>query len=392
MSFLVFTFITFLLIFYRFNVYQHNVALALPWLLIVSFQYFPISELHVYLSFPTLLAIFLFLIFYFFGTRFSNLKIAKSSFSIEEVKSLSVRNRYFYAFVMVFLCLTTLNVLLAGYIPLIRALLTGDSGYMDFGISGLYGIYNAFANSLGLLSFYLFLKTGNRKYLVILFVIFFVFIFFMTRQNILSLLVEVFVVYGFIRGFTSKFKILMLLTAILLVFSILGNIRTQEIGSILEVTDSFLGYPTLLYWLYSYFYLSAMNFDNAILLTSAPYYDGSSFLSLVPNVVKSLIGVETFHEYFLQKINFTVSSALQPLYSDFGFLEILFFAFIIGFLTQKQYKKAVMQKSFKAVSGYSVLFFCCLFSFFVNFWFYLPIIFQLVFFYIYSRTVVIERG
>ena len=44
------------------------------------------------------------------------------------------------------------------------------------------------------------------------------------------------------------------------------------------------------------------------------------------------------------------------------------------------------RKRFLGVTSVAVLYFCFAFSFFVNFWFYLPIIFQLAFFWLFDAV------
>ena len=49
-------------------------------------------------------------------------------------------------------------------------------------------------------------------------------------------------------------------------------------------------------------------------------------------------------------------------------------------------RKAIYQEaSLFRIGAFSTLYFCAAFSFFVNFWFYLPIIFQVVFFKLFSN-------
>jgi oligosaccharide repeat unit polymerase len=127
--------------------------------------------------------------------------------------------------------------------------------------------------------------------------------------------------------------------------------------------------------------------------TNAPYFDGSSFMSLVPNFIKNIIDFSTEHEYFLQKVNFTVSTGLESIYIDMGLVEVILFGLIFGFFTSILYKKIKIDRdNFKYLSIYSVLFFCTVFSFFVNFWFYLPIIFQIPFFFFFNQFIFKEKN
>ena len=55
---------------------------------------------------------------------------------------------------------------MAGYVPIVRIFSGDASGYMDFGVKGIYGLFNAFANALGLTAFYLCLQKKEKIYLI----------------------------------------------------------------------------------------------------------------------------------------------------------------------------------------------------------------------------------
>jgi len=57
------------------------------------------------------------------------------------------------------------NFIYSGYVPLIQLIKTGDSNYMDYGIKGVNGLFYAYSNAFGLLCYYLYLETKNRKFL-----------------------------------------------------------------------------------------------------------------------------------------------------------------------------------------------------------------------------------
>ena len=94
----------------------------------------------------------------------------------------------------------------------------------------------------------------------------------------------------------------------------------------------------------------------------------------------------------LEKMNFTVSSAINELYTDNGLIEVMIMAFIFSYLASVSLRKIKFHpNNFLYIGIYSVLFFCSLFSFFVNFWFYLPIIFQLPMIYFLNKLVFRRR-
>tara|TARA_B100001250_G_scaffold213982_1_gene183543 strand:- start:24310 stop:25539 length:1230 start_codon:yes stop_codon:yes gene_type:complete len=378
----------------RLKLTNHLMALLLPWVLTLIFSKYEISNLHKDLETYTYIVIFSFVIFYYLGY-----KLAQIFYRYKpriQVSNIGVHSVIFNSIIVVYLFLTILNIVLAGYIPLISLILTGNSGYMDFGISGIYGFYNAFSNALGILAFYLFLNTKESirkyKYLAITTLILLVFILFMTRQNIISLLVEMFIVYSFVRKDISYFKVFFLLCLLLLFFDVAGNARTANIFEIAEIKAKYYWLPSIVIWMYSYFYTNIVNLNNSVNFTDAPYYDGSSFSELLPNVVKNFFGLNFEHDNFLEKVNFTVSSAINELYTDFGLFEVVIMAIIFSFSATIFLRKIKYHpNSFLYIGIYSVFFFCSLFSFFVNFWFFLPIIFQLPMIYFLNRIIFIRR-
>jgi oligosaccharide repeat unit polymerase len=379
------------LIYLKFNIYNHQVGLLLPWLLIIIFSFFELSSLHVSINESTIYTIVSFLFFYVLGSKMAySRKKAIHDANLNMVIYVSVRR--FFTVLIVFLVFTLLNIVLAGYIPLISMLTTGDSRYLDFGITGIYGFYLAFANALGVLAYYLYNKTNRKLYLNTVILIFMIFVLFVTRQNIISLLVELFILHGYINRFIDLKKVFLLVIVVLLLFSYIGELRSGDIKEIIEANEKYLWLPSFIFWMYGYFYFSGLNLNNMINNTSAPYFDGSSFMAIVPNFVKNLIGYSVDHEYFLQKINFNVSTALTPIYSDMGMYEVISIGLLTGVLTSYLYKKIKTKiDDFKYLSIYSVLFFCAMFSFFVNFWFYLPIIFQIPFYIFFNKYIFRKR-
>ncbi len=371
----------------KFNIYNHQVGFLLPWLLIIIFSFFELSILHVNINESTIYVIVSFLFCYFLGSKIAYNREDKSLNT-----ALYVSQKRFFILLVVFLGFTFLNVILAGYIPFFSMLTTGDSGYLDFGITGVYGFYLAFANALGVLSYYLYNKTNRKLYRNTVILIFMVFVLFVTRQNIISLLVELFILHGFLNKYINIKKVFVLVILVLFLFSYIGELRSGDIKEVIEANEKYLWLPSFIYWMYGYFYFSGLNLNNMINNTTAPYFDGSSFMAIVPNFIKNLIGYTAEHEEFLQKINFNVSTALTPIYSDMGMYEVVLFGLFAGVLTSYFYKKIKTQRDhFKYLSIYSVLFFCAAFSFFVNFWFYLPIIFQIPFFIFFSKYVLREK-
>lgn len=293
----------------------------------------------------------------------------------------------FRALVSVFLSLAILNIAVAGYAPLIRLLLTGDSGYMDFGIKGLYGFFNAFSNALGITAFYLWMTEREKIYRNVFFFVIGVFLLFMTRQNIISLLVESFVVFNLIRKRVTTTRIVIMVSITLFMFGVLGDLRVgKDITDLAKITDEYKWVPKAGIWMYAYFYFNLLNLDNVV-NAGPPYMDFSSFSQIIPSFLRP---ASNHTEDLLEVSQFTVGSFVTPLYRDLGIigLWILFFCFCQGL---EAYRKRVRgERNFVAITGYSVMYFCFMFSFFENFFFYLPVIFQLFFLYVFRKYLFVK--
>lgn len=305
-------------------------------------------------------------------------KLAHGTFRVERFSSL----------VMFFAVLTIFNVAFAGYVPLISGIRTGDTGYLDFGVHGIYGFYNAFANALGVLALFLFLRTGRKLYLAVCLLVLVVFVLFVSRQNVLSLLAQCAVVYCFVRGRMNWKKLAAGAALMLISFSIAGNLRSGDIKDIAGIKDEYQSLPDGVIWIYGYSYFNVLNLDNVVTDPQLPVYDGSAVLSLLPSFLRPEIS-HIDEEIELEQFN--AYSYVAPIYADVGLWGTVLFTCGIMWWTVRSYQQALQDRSFYSISKYSVLLFCALFSFFVNFWFYLPIIFEIPILALMSRYVLSAR-
>ena len=281
-----------------------------------------------------------------------------------------------------FVAFTLFNIVEAGYIPLIRGIATGDTGYLAFGIHGVYGFYLAMGNALAIIYFIVYLRTGSRQYLYRYLGILAVFLLFVSRQNVISAAVESLIVYSLLRGRVPLKKIAIGLVVSGVLFSIVGNLRSGSIREIAGIDEDWV--PSPFVWLYAYSYFNIANVDNLITRSNAPYYDGSSFSQLIPSFLRPENASVDYSSYLLL-MNFNAPSYMFPVYTDIGEAGVLLLTLIAIYLTSKRYARIYRPSSLSQVGTYSVLYFCASFSFFYNFWFFLPVIFQLFFFYLFGN-------
>ena len=282
-------------------------------------------------------------------------------------------SRYWILFSF-YVLLTFFNVAAAGYVPLIQGIRTGDTGYLDFGIHSIYGFYNAFSSSLGVLSFYLYLRTRRGPYLAVYILIYAVFILFVTRGFIISMLLQSLVIYCLVQGRIRLRKVAAYAAVGLALFALSGNLRSGSITEIAGVKQEFEGLPDAVIWTYAYSYFNVLNLDNVISNPRLPAYDGSSIFSLAPSFMRP----ESSHiDEEIELEQFNAYSYVAPIYADMGFWGSVVFTCAVTWWGARSYQRAVQEKTFYSIAKYSVLLFCALFSFFVNFWLYLPLVFQI---------------
>jgi oligosaccharide repeat unit polymerase len=172
-------------------------------------------------------------------------------------------------------------------------------------------------------------------------------------------------------------------------FSFIGEtVRGTDIKDLARINDEFLWLPTSIIWVYAYSYFNILNLDNLINSGMYPAYDGSAFAELIPNIFRPDFG----HPRLLELGNFNVSPYIAPIYRDLGFLGCIIFTIIILYVSNYFYKKSLTENSFLYIGSFSVLYFCSIMSFFKNFWFFLPIIFQLFFIFFGSALLISKKS
>jgi oligosaccharide repeat unit polymerase len=276
---------------------------------------------------------------------------------------------------------TALNIAIAGYVPLLRGFLTGDTGYIDFGVHGLYGFYLAFANALAIFYILLFFRTKRKVFLLRYAMVLVIFVLLVTRQNLLSVGVETVAVYSLVRKKISWRSILVVLLIGAVSLSLLGLMRSGDIKEIANIKAQYMWIPDPIIWIYCYSYFNIANVDNLVNFSNAPFFNGSSVANLLPSFLRPDYNMGDF----LQSIYFTVSSYIYPIYQDLGILGVIALTFLALKITARWQQRVYVKTSLFSVGTFAVLYFCAAFSFFVNFWFYLPVIFQIVFFKLLSN-------
>ena len=382
---IVFAVLGLLIIVYQFDYLHPTVGFVLPWLTIVGFSMVPISQNARQLSPDTyelvLSVVFVWMIFTVgapIGTNATNANRDKINYRSPRPKNLLLMTA---GFLLLYL-LATLNVAVSGYIPLVALLLTGDSGYADFGIPTFYGFFFAYANALAALAFYVYLKSNDKRSLLLFLSVAAIHILFVTRQHLLTLLVEAFVIRCFTKAPLSKLRLLVIVAICFVGLDFIGSLRSGDIRDTIHIADEYKWIPGAIAWLYAYSYFNVLNLENTMAVSDAPYFDGTMLQTILPSVLRP----ELTHKAIFEIPALNILSYIYPVYLDIGFYGVLMFTALVAWMTARVYKRALKRRRFGAIAFYSFFFYSAILSFFTAFWLYLPVLFQVVFFWLFDRV------
>jgi oligosaccharide repeat unit polymerase len=368
---------------YKLDYLHPAVSYLVPWLTILFFSTVPISKYAHGLELPTaqvLLAVILAWLLSTTGASAAGPRVA--DYTGGEKPRLDVVSGFGTAVLMGFMFLYALalvNVAVSGYVPLLSQIATGDSRYDTFGVPSVYGAFLAYANALGCLAFYAYVCGRRRIYLGLFLSVLALHFVFVSRQNMITLLAEAFVIRSLTTGRVSRKAIVIVVALGLLGFSALGQLRGADIAGTIGVTPDYMWVPESLIWLYAYSYFNVLNLNNMVVASGAPYFDGGMWQTLLPSVLRP----DVDHGSFLEIQSMTVSSYIYPVYMDIGAVGVVIYTILFGLASTAVYRRALQRRRFIDSATYACLFVCSLLSFFSNFWLYLPVIFQLFFFWLF---------
>lgn len=354
------------------NYLSPQMAFSMPWIVILLLSGFSISEIHRPIGFLAHLAIFTSLVVYLLVTGLvGTAKPAVVEKMLVGREFSSVKSS---ALLLILIVIAAVNVIYSGYVPLVNILSGSYANYLDFGIKSIYGFFNAFANTVGLTFFYLYLISKKRRYLFLYISVIVIFLFLVSRQNILSLLIESFVVYSLLRARVNVSRIIVMFAMLMFCFGALGSLRSGDIKVLAKVTPEYMWLPDSVVWGYSYSFFNVLNLDNLTKDPAVPYYDSQSLDPLIPSFFRAK---RVEDRSFLEDDKFTVASFIFPVYKDGGLSFTLLLVAIVALVNGLVYRWCIRNRSMRGILIYAVLYFCTLLSFFTNFWFYLPVVAQL---------------
>lgn len=359
------------------------------WALTLGLYELKISELQHDLSNRTILVFWTCVISYNLAvlfckyTKLNKLKIKfnrmnENNLQKEEIDKTTIKNRIKIArniAIIVFV----IEIIYSGGVPIIWKIVGSSKGYFDFGIPSING---AWYGLIILLGAYSFAKKTKDRYLYLV-----IGILIISRQIIISILIEAIVCMLIKKEIKiDKKKIIILAIIVVAGFSALGNFRSgnSTMDEIFYAKEEYQNIPTSVKWIYSYMTFSITNVDNLINITNGGVNYGASMLhDIIPTILLDTINVKVnYSPYYLELVNFNVSTYLPSIYLDFGVVGVAIFNFIIGFLGMKLYSKYEVNNTMMNVLLYAVFVHNIVLLFFTNMFLYLPIIVQFIYIFL----------
>lgn len=309
----------------------------------------------------------------------------RSKITLSEFQGFILDNRIekrFTKFFLFWIICSIVEIIYSGGMPAIWLLTGSSKTYFDFGIPSIHGFLNALQLALGIIAFFIYKKTGKKKFLY--FTIFFIVwdISIITRQVLMVMSIEMFVIYMMMSA--NKLQIIKNVVFFAVIgiigFGILGDFRSgaEAFYLLAQPSDN---WPTWLPsgFLWVYIYLTTP-INNLLYNFTTGHLQNILFPNtlslLLPTVIRKLVfDASTFTvSGDLVTEAFNVSSAFASPFKDMGYPGIIIFGIFIGmFCNLTWWVKGINRVFFRAITVQTILL-----SIFFNHFFYLPVAFQFI--------------
>jgi oligosaccharide repeat unit polymerase len=238
-----------------------------------------------------------------------------------------------------------------GFLPILSVGNIGET-YFDYGIHGLHGLLNAIIITISNIVAYKYFISKKNKYIVLFILILIWPILLLTRQVLISMLIQAGGIYLYSRrkvlSFTKKLQMTLCVVLTLFFFGVLGNFRSGSealdiVAGISPNCPSFLSDAFL--WAYAYLTTPLNNLNHNIEIYLIFDFNPSVIIrGLLPSPLRSNISTENIG-FSLVSENLTVST-MHPKYLEaFGIIGSLFAYLLCGYLIFRIYLKFRMSEN-----------------------------------------------
>lgn len=286
-----------------------------------------------------------------------------------------------------------IETIYSGGLPILWKITGSSKTYMNYGIPTLHGFMNSIGLVIIMLSFYLYMykkQKYNIKDRRLLLILLFVSIFslcLITRQVIITAIIEIIIIYLYFKIKVPWKKIIIIVCVGVIAFGVIGNFRTgyDEFLDVAVMKNSNIPKSLIgIYWVYMYLTMTVSNVNNAVLLEINGYGITPIASVYIPTVISNLLFSNSniqIPNYLVTKA-FNVSGFFIDFYIGYGNLGVLIISAIYGLLGSYILKRVTKNKNEKNILYYAIYLQIVLLSFFYNHLLYLPSGFQFVIVYI----------
>jgi oligosaccharide repeat unit polymerase len=257
-----------------------------------------------------------------------------------------------------------------------------DISYTDYGIPGLHGLLNSFFYTCCVVQFSRILLGISTRTSLLTFISIGYPVLGMSRQVLMSLLLQYLLIYFSIKKTTAKdfVRTGLLFVVALLIFGYLGDIRSgrEHIISLAQPTFEYPEWlPSAFIWLYIYL-CTPLNNVNYNINIAPNYFPLETASSLIPSIARehimAFVGWGS-QQWNLVTESFNVSSLLQSFLTDFGVSGTIFFTLLCGIV----FSRFLRRSNNSPAAFFTVIVFMhgVALSFFANLLFHLVFIFEI---------------
>jgi oligosaccharide repeat unit polymerase len=291
---------------------------------------------------------------------------------------------------IVWAILTVIEVVASGGVPLLWLIQGSSKTYFDFGIASVHGLLNSLILAIGLAEFAIFAITGKRKHLWMPAFVLVWSLIAVTRNMLTVILIECAIAWAMTRGLNWKTlaKASLSFLALILVFGYIGDFRTggETFRQLAEPSPNYPEWlPSGVLWVYIYVGTPINNLVNTVQSTAplnSPLFPNATSL-LFPSVIRDVIyNPATISDALsgdLVSDAFNVSTAYVGAFQDFGMAGVAGFSIVLGWLSAHFWR----DRSLRGSLIYAVMGQCLIVSIFFNHLFYLPVITQVIWLYVF---------
>lgn len=302
----------------------------------------------------------------------------------------------------IWIIFTIIEIIYFKGLPLLSLLGIGGVGtYTEWGIPSLHGFLNAIVITLSNYFFYYYLSKKNKRYLHLYLLCLLWPIILVTRQMLLTMVVQATFIYILCNNIKigSILKVIFSGFIIVLLFGLVGDLRSGDSDSFIQLVQPSSDYPTWLpsgfLWVYIYM-VSPLNNVNFNIIKYPDFNFNLSPLisSFFPSFIREKIFPPT-NQFNFQLVNENLNvSTMFPTYLDsFGYFGSLFFYFLLGLIISFFYLKFKSEKpNIQWLFFVVIILHNFIFSVFVDFFFNLVFLFQFFLHFLITKSLKLSYG